>query len=210
MKLTIPEVLLLFALHDDRGTVHSVAYIGLDHALRGGVLAELKLRGYLQVRRSGEIRFHPSPPDPPPPGLLLTALQVLSSVRSPAQVQVWLEAIAIGIPDLRVRVLADLEARGILVYGARSRRGSPAPADVPVEMPPERVARREITAALDLREEVPPRQGILVALTVAVHLDGVVFEARRHEAEQLAAWVIDQDSIVRAVSAAIRRAEGDW
>jgi Golgi phosphoprotein 3 (GPP34) len=207
MSLTLPETLLLFALHDDRGTVHSVAYIGLDHALRGALLAELKLRGHLQVRTSGEARLTPRPPGPVRIPLFDEALTVLRAARSPAPVNAWIDTLAVGLPNVRARVLTTLESRGILVPTGPSRRLADAAtgsADV------ERRAREEVIAALRLRETIPPRLGMLVALTVAVHLDGVVFDSRRDEAEQLASWVTDRDSIVRAVTATIRRAEGEW
>lgn len=210
MLLTVPETLLLFALHDERGTVHSVAYIGLDHALRGAVLAELKLRGYLQVRTTGEIRFNPTRPPPPPPGLLRDTLVLLANARNPAPVQLWYDALALGLPNLRQRILDDLEARGILVPMPRARRGDPEITHPMADERPERRARKELHEALALKEDIAPRHGILVALTVAVHLDVVVFEGRREQAEQVAAWVSDRDSIVRSVTGAIRRAEGDW
>lgn len=209
MTLTLPETLLLFAMHDDRGTVHSVAYIGLDHALRGAVLAELKLRGYLQVRMSGEVRFHPNMPPPPPEALLRDALSLLTRARNPAPVTAWLELLGAGLPTLRARVLSALEGRGLVVPSARGRASAPPVVQGTGERP-DRAARADLLAGLDLRDQIPPRLGILAALTVAVHLDVVVFDARREDAEHLAAWVSDRDAIVRAVLTTIRRAEGEW
>lgn len=210
MTLTLPETLLLFALHDDRGTVHSVAYIGLDHALRGALVAELKLRGHVQVKASGDIRFHPQPPPPPPEPLLRDTLALLASARNPAPVSNWLETIGSAMPDLRARVLGALEVRRIVAPLSRGRGSIPPVPPRPDEERPDRATRRELLAGLDDREQISPRLGILTAFIVAVHLDLVVFESRREEAEQLAAWVSDRDSIVRAVISTIRRAEGDW
>ncbi|MEQ1507398.1 MAG: GPP34 family phosphoprotein, partial [Myxococcota bacterium] len=104
MPITLPEALLLFALHDDRGTVHSAAYLALDPGLRGAVLSELKLRGYVQVRTTGDIRFHPAPPAPPTIPFLREALDAVARCASPAPVGVWVDALAAAQPDQRTRV----------------------------------------------------------------------------------------------------------
>jgi hypothetical protein len=67
MHVPLPEALLLFALHDAKGTVHSVAFLAIDHALRAAVLCELKLRGHVQTRLPSEIRHHPRPRSRRPP-----------------------------------------------------------------------------------------------------------------------------------------------
>ncbi|MEQ1564739.1 MAG: GPP34 family phosphoprotein [Myxococcota bacterium] len=210
MSLTLPETLLLFALHDDRGTVHSVAYLGLDHALRGAVLAELKLRGHLQVRTAGDIRHHPSPPERPKLPFLCDALDVLASAKSPGSIASWLDLLAKGLPDLRARALAVLERRGILTSADRIRAVAAETTYPLSNRSAEDEARDQVVAALDAQHEVSPRLGVVIALTVACHLDEVVFGQRRDEADARAAWVADRDAVVRAVVEAIAKAEGQW
>jgi golgi phosphoprotein 3 len=210
MPLTLPETLLLFALHDDRGTVHSVAYLGLDHALRGALLAELKLRGLVQVRTAGDIRHHPQPPERPKLPFLSDALDILASAKSPAPVPAWLDALASGLPDLRARVLTVLERRGILTSADRVRAVSAETAYPLSDRTAEQTVRDQVIAALDQQGDIAPRLGIVVALTVACHLDEVVFGDRRDDADAVAAWVADRDAVVRAVVEAIAKAEGQW
>jgi hypothetical protein len=209
MSLTVPETLLLFALHDDKGTVHSVAYLALDHALRAAVLAELKLRGHVQVRTAGDIRRNPQPPDRPKLPFLCDALDVLASARNPAPVSVWLEALAKGLPDLRSRVLAVLERRGILTHLERAGAVASGVAWPMTEGSAEAAARDELLASLD-DPEVSPRLGLVTALTVACHLDAVVFGARQGDADARAQWVGERDAIVRTVIEEIARAEGQY
>ena len=75
--LPLPEALLLFALHDDTGTVVSSAFLSLDHTLRGAILAELRLRGFVQTRSDGMLRLHPEPPEARLEPVLAQALAVI-------------------------------------------------------------------------------------------------------------------------------------
>ena len=155
---TLPEALLLFALHDDRGTVHSAAFLALEPALRGSVLTELKLRGHLQVRNVGTvaqgtrpaIRWAPNAPPRPIELYLRDAMDVLTSVPSPSPVGVWLDALARGLPDLRARVSSALERRGIVISAERDPPSRTVPAIAyPLSDPSaERILRDEVNAAL--------------------------------------------------------------
>jgi len=219
---TLPEALLLFALHDDRGTVHSAAFLALEPALRGSVLSELKLRGHLQVRnvgdpaqgtRSGEIRWSPTPPPRPIELYLRDAMDVLGSVPSPSPVGTWLDALARGLPDLRARVSAALERRGVVISAERevhSRTVPPAVTYPLSDASAEQAIRDQVNAALGVGDAVSPRLGALIGLTVACHLDGVVFGERADEADARATWVADRDAILRAVVEVVAQAEGQW
>ena len=55
-----------------------------------------------------------------------------------------------------------------------------------------------------------PRLGALIGLSVACHLDTVVFAERADEADARATWVADRDAILRAVVEVIAQAEGQW
>lgn len=219
---TLPEALLLFALHDDRGTVHSAAFMALEPALRGSVLTELKLRGLLQARNvpatanatsTGEIRWNPHPPPRPTEPYLRDAVDVLTSVKSPSPVSVWLDALAKGLPDLRARVSSALERRGIIMSAERelpTRTVSPALAYPLSDPSAERTLREQVNEALGHGEALSPRLGSLIGLTVACHLDTVVFGERADEADARATWVADRDAILRAVVEVIAQAEGQW
>lgn len=207
MKLTLPETLLLFGLHDDKGTVHSAAYLALDPALRGAVVVELKLQGLVQIRSSGDVRWHPDPPERPSVPFLQAAIRALQQAPSPAPVSTWLAALAIGLPDLRNRVQASLERRGVL--GSPQRDDTLAP--IPVADPTvEAALRQQVVWALEDGERISPRLGSLVGLTVACHLGNVVFEDQADEADMRATWVADRDAVLRAVVESIAETEGEW
>lgn len=220
MRLTLPEALLLFALHDAKGTVHKVAFLAIDHGLRAALLAELKLRGHVQARlpgalqttpSEGEIRHHPRPSDPPTMPILRDALSALATAPSPAPPRAWLQRISEVMPDLRERLTAVLEQRGILGKVDRERAGLTDEVAHPLADGAVEAWQRAATlAALGRGDEIHPRDGVLVALTVACHLQHVVFGERAEEAEARAAWVAEREVIVAAAQRAIAEAEGEW
>lgn len=206
MTLTLPEALLLFSLRDDRGTVHSAAFLALDPALRGAVLAELKLQGHVQVRSNGALRWREGAGKPTHPLLLdgYTALsQVTASAGKESTVADWLAILADKLFDLRLRVVTVLERRNILKARDREMAWS---GDSEIEA----AVRDRLFLALDAQDAVSPRDGILIGLVVACHLGEVVFGPRAREATARAAWVSERDAIVRAVGATIAEIEGAW
>jgi hypothetical protein len=204
MTLTLPEELMLFALRDDRGTVHSAAFLALDPALRGAILAELKLQGHIQVRQSGELRrVQGTPPKNP---LVLDGYHALLGAPAPSTAERWFAILGEQLVGLRSRVVAVLERRGILVAAPKQERDFAWMSDQKLE----HAAQQRLLAALDAHDSLPPRDGILIALVVACHLDGVVFGPRAQEARTRAAWVSERDAVVRAVSSLVAEIEGAW
>jgi hypothetical protein len=204
MTLTLPEELMLFALRDDRGTVHSAAFLALDPALRGAILAELKLQGHIRVRGGGELRRIEGPPPTNP--LVLDGYHVLLGAPSPSTAERWFSILGEQLVGLRSRVVAVLERRGILVASPKQERELAWMGDQKIEQS----AQQRLIAALDAHDGLPPRDGILIALIVACHLDEVVFGARAQEAKARASWVADRDAVVRAVSSLVAEIEGAW
>ncbi|MCA9491444.1 MAG: GPP34 family phosphoprotein [Myxococcales bacterium] len=200
---------MLFALHDAKGTIHHAAFVAIDHGLRGALIAELKLRGYVQTRSDGTARLHPSAPRPPTTPLLRDGLAALAP--SPAPVTDWLDRLALVMPDLRVRTVALLEGRGLLRQEDRDRVGLvDAHAFPMVDGSAERACRRETLEALDAGDEITPRDGALVGLTVACHLEQEVLGGRAADGVARATWVGERDAVVRATVRAIAIAEGTW
>lgn len=210
VHVSLPEALVLFALHDERGTIHPAAGLALDHALRGAMLSELRLRGCIETRSSGDIRHSreqaPSPGNP----VLREAFAALEAAASPAPVRDWLTHLARVRPGLRGDLIGLLGDRGILDETDRDRAGIERRVHPSTDQSVESGLRTQAHAALDAGAAVVPRLGLLVAFTVACHLERVVFERRAQQAEDLAGWVADRDSVVRAVVQAIAEAEGRW
>lgn len=212
MNVTLPEALLLFALHDAKGTVHSVAFLAIDHALRAAVLAELKLRGHVQTRLPSEIRHHPRPPEAPTLPILRDALAALATAPSPGPVKAWSLRLAAVMPDLRERLTALLEHRGILAKIDRERAGLTDEVAFPLtDAGVEDDLKKALLGGLDAGPDIAPREGVLLALTVACHLHPLVVGGERSDAaEDRAGWVSDRDAIVAAATRAISEAEGEW
>ncbi len=210
VHVSLPEALVLFALHDERGTIHPAAGLALDHALRGAVLSELRLRGCIETRAVGDARRFRQPAPAPGNPVLREALAALDGAPSPAPVSDWLGFLARARPGLRTDLLELLAERGILDAADRDHPGIERRVHPSTDHSVESGLRTQAHAALDAGAAVVPRLGRLVAFTVACHIEHVVFERRAQQAEDLAGWVADRDSIVRAAVQAIAEAEGRW
>jgi len=207
--LPLPEALLLFALHDDKGTVVSSAFLALDHALRGAILAELRLRGFVQTRSDDVLRLHPDPPADPQEPVLAAALAILRGAPDEVPVADALLALERGLPDLRDAISASLAQQGILGESTVERMGLPDDVTHPM------TDREQEARLLDLvrgglndGDAISPRVGTLVGLTVAAHLEEEVFSDAAASAKERADWVAGQDAVLRAVRDAVERVEG--
>ena len=208
--LTLPETLLLFALHDERGTIRSEAWLGLDESLHASVLAELYLRGHIRVRSDGYVEHPLATPDTDSP-LLARALGVLRQ-SMPDALTGCHGVLEEGMPDIRDRVLGTLIVKSIV---------SPADIDRPSladseahptqDAGPEMTMRGHLRTALHEGVGMSRRAGILLGL---VHVNGL-FGALLPKSEQPIAmkwgdWVKERDPIVRLADVAVRKAEGSW
>ncbi len=207
--LPLPDTLLLFALHDDKGTVQAAAFLALDHALRGAALSELRLKGHVQTRSSGEFRLHPHPPGRPVEPVLAATLDALEALDGPCQVSKALDAVQRAIPDIRDDLVDSLTARGILREASVERMGLPTDTVHPLANGRvEAAARSVVRDGLSRKEAVSPRVGLLIGFVVAAHLEDDLFGAQADEARELAGWVAARDSTLRAVREAVELVEG--
>ncbi len=201
--LTLHESLLLFALHDDRGTIHSRAWLGLDDGLRGAVIAEWHLRGHLALRRGGLGSWTGRRKNGTP---LLDGLRRLleGSISTPTFVMDALFAgLEVHAPDLKERVERSLVARGIAFRGAIERHELEAGSTLHGATEEERAMLERVRAAIRQVERAPRRDGVLVGLVDALDLWPVLLpEAsaeRLEEARQAGAWVRRRDPICAEV-----------
>ncbi len=207
--LPLPEALLLFALHDDKGTVVSSAFLALDHTLRGAILAELRLRGFVQTRSDGMLRVHPNAPADPLEPVLDRAFQLLTADGGEQSAADALLALERGLPELRELISTELARRGILGESTLERMGLPD--DVVHPMADDRHEanlRQAVKEGVEgAGDTISPRLGTLVGLTVAAHLEGDVFDDIA-AAKARAEWVAERDAVLRAVREAVERVEG--
>ncbi|MCB9669493.1 MAG: GPP34 family phosphoprotein [Alphaproteobacteria bacterium] len=207
--LTLHESLLLFALHDDRGTVHSRAWLGLPDALRGAVVAEWQLRGHLEVTREGLASWTGVSPNSTPllDGLRATARGSIPS--SHFELDALLTTLEAHVHDLRGRVEASLVARGALMLGAIDRLELE---DTPLAhgtSDDERAMVEVVRATVARVATAPRRHGVLVALADALDLWPVLLPpSERGDARTAAAWVRARDPISRTVHARILDRQG--
>lgn len=208
--LSLPDTLVLFALHDDKGTVHPSAFLALDHGLRGAVLGELRLRGRVRTWRDGTLEISPGDAADP---LLDRALEILhAAVGDRGTVIDGLTALTAGLPTLRRWVIRRLEAADILVSADTERVLLPGSTTHPMtDGRLEAEALDSLLRAIDDGDAIQPRPGTLLALVEACHLIDVILPADAQDpARELAAWVRQRDAIAAAVQEAAERIEGLW
>lgn len=206
--LTLPETLLLFALHGERGTIHASAFMGLDDALRGAVIAELYLRGAIQVKHSGESRRAPDPTSHPTP-LLSDALLDLPDTGS---IDSWLATLESTLPNVRMRLVNGLVTKGILEISEKDRVNLEDSQVFSTANPlPEAEMIQHLHAAVDAGESMKRRQGMLVGLVHALELWSALLDPdKRERAREMGEWVLGRDAICRGTYKAVQIAQGTW
>lgn len=200
------QVLLLLALHDERGTPHPAAYIALDEGLRAAILADLRVRRRLRVLADG---VHPRSPEPTGDALLDEVLAGLAGVEA-GPAGGWLDAVRALLPDVRDRVTATLVATGVV-----ERRERDLPDLDPRQSLPMVAGDLEARTLARLREvlleggQVGPWEWHLVSLVEACNLIDVHFQgAERQVARDQAAEVRAQDVLGSALAEWVADAEG--
>jgi len=210
--LTLPEIVLLFALHDDKGTLHPSAFLAIDYGLRGACLCELRLRKVVQTRKNGGVRRHPTKFVPQGDPVLDQVIEALADAESPGTVADWLDVLQAKLPTLRSQITDGLENAGILGETDRERILLPGSVIHPMTDSKSEYAMLEtIRNGVRDGEKVQPRVGTLISLVGACNLIDVLFDVDdRAEARRMAEWVADRDAISRAVREHVARAEGTW
>lgn len=111
MQASLPEELLLLALHDEKGSVIPAAASVLNGALVGAILMELGLQGRLRENDDGALLAVPTPTGDE---ILNDALQRIADADRPRLPSYWVGRLARRMPRLKDRLLEQLVSRGIL------------------------------------------------------------------------------------------------
>ncbi|MEZ4322758.1 MAG: GPP34 family phosphoprotein [Myxococcota bacterium] len=208
--LSLPESLLLFSLHDERGTVHSAAFLGLDEALYAAVLGELMLRGTVRIRSDGALKV---PPDAPDSESLIEQLAYKAlSEASPDTVDAALEALRSGLGSLRSRLLTAVAAKGI-VRSAEIDRENLEDSQVhpTADAGPEAQMVAHVREGIAAGPAVSRRIGLLIGLVHALNLwDKLLPKEERAAARSVGAWVHERDAVCKAAAVSIAKADGSW
>lgn len=208
MSLPLPEALLLFALHPERGTILPSAYLSIDVGLRAAVLAELKLVGHVQARRDGRVRVHPEMRNRPQHPALRDVLDVLTQDCPEGTVRDWYELLERRLPDLKSPVAAVLRRRGLVRAVERQRSHLPQQPTFP---PADPSAREDqillLRASLGDGDDITPRSGMLLGLVAMCHLERSLFSDQAAVATARAEWVYERDAILRMGAGMVAEAE---
>jgi Golgi phosphoprotein 3 len=169
-RLFLPEEIMLLALRDKEGTVEPGTHY--QYAIAGAVLAELLLRGRINVEQKKKkifVRVVDSTPVGEP--LIDDCLAKIIGAKKPAQLQTWVQKLA-GVKNLKNRVAGQLSRRAILradedkVLGIFTRRVYPE-----VDPGPERQLIAGLRNAIFNEDrEVDPRTVILLSLANSAEL----------------------------------------
>ncbi|MCB9674184.1 MAG: GPP34 family phosphoprotein [Alphaproteobacteria bacterium] len=208
--LSLPEALLLFALHDARGTVHSAAFLGLDEALSAAVLGELLLRGAIRVRSDGALRLVDDPPDTDSMLMLLAARALLEA--EACTVDEALHALDTRLGAVRKRVVTALATKNILRAGEIDREGlADTETHAAADGSPEAGMLAHLREGIAAGPGVSRRIGLLIGLVHVLGLWSALLPEGEHAAACAAGdWVLERDAICRAARVAVQKAEGTW
>jgi hypothetical protein len=211
--LTLPEHLLLIALHDSRGTVHPAAFLALDIGLRAAVLCELRLQGRVQTSASGHMRRNPEGYKATRFPVLDRAMTILAAQPQPGPAKDWLLALESGLPDVREALTQMLVSRGILGQSDKERVGLPGTVTNPMldQQAEVDMKQRMADALNDGPDRTTARLGSLIALACSCNLVSAAFETtQQQDANDRADWVAERDAIVRALREVVAQTEGTW
>jgi Golgi phosphoprotein 3 len=201
--LTLPEEILLLALHDEKGTT------GIDsmyqYAIGGAVLAELLMRERIRLDSSKKKIVQTINAKPTGDALLDECLLKVSGARKLAAAQTWVSRFA-GVKDLKHRLAEGLCDRGILRADADkvmllfSRRIYPE-----IDPRPEQeLVDRLRQAVFGDSRDLDPHTVVLVALADSVSLLGNIFDKRELETrKQRLADIVEGNAMAEATKRAI-------
>jgi golgi phosphoprotein 3 len=173
MQASLPEELLLLALHDEKGSVIPAAAAPLNGALIGAVLMELSLAGRLREDADGSVLADPRPTGD---AVLDDALQRIADADRPRMPSYWVGRLARRMPRLKDRLLEQLVSRGVLerrerrilwVFPSRSFPLADAAA--------EQQARDRVRAVILEDQPADQRTAALIGLVRACNLIDEVF-----------------------------------
>jgi Golgi phosphoprotein 3 len=202
-SLSLPEEILLLALHDEKGSTGVESMY--QYAIGGAILAELLMRNRVRLDSSQKRTVHLVTAKPLGDPLLDECLGRLSAARRPAAAQTWVSRFA-GIKRLKHRLAERLCERGILrpdedkVMLVFSRRTYPQ-----IDPQPEQAVVQRLRQAIftDSRH-LEPRTVVLVALADSAGLLRNVFGKKElRNRKQRIAGIVQGEATAEATREAI-------
>lgn len=201
--LSLPEEIMLLALHDEKGTT------GLEsmyqYAIGGAVLAELVMRGRVRLDTSKKKLVHLVNAKPLGDPLLDDCLTKMSVARKSAGAQTWVSRFA-GVKNLKHHLAERLCDHGILradrekIMLLFSRRIYPE-----IDPAPERnLIERLRQAIFSEGGNVDPRTVVLVALADSASLLNKIFDKKELKGRKdRIARIVEGEAMAEATKEAI-------
>ncbi|MEQ8201018.1 MAG: GPP34 family phosphoprotein [Syntrophomonadaceae bacterium] len=197
--LTLPEQLLLLALHDQKGTILSSASISINYGLAGAVLTELALREKVEIRDKKLVLLNRSLTGDDILDAALT--QIINSAKE-RKADHWVNKLAGSKMRLKQSILERLVKKGILkVEEHKILWVFDSPHYPMKDASEEKTVREKLRRLLLRREEAEARTVALMGLVSACGLTGEIFTRTEiKEAKQKIKAIMKNDPVAKAVA----------
>ncbi len=196
--LTLPEQLLLLALHDQKGTILTNASMSIEYGLAGAVIMELALLEKVEVRNKKLVLVERSHTGD---DILDQAMNLLRDSAKERDIAYWINRFTSKM-KIKPSVLQRLVKQGILKYEEHKILGLFDSPHYPTRNPDEEKQIREQIRRLVLRRDVAEaRTPALMGLVKACGLTNEIFTRQeRKEAKQRIKEIMAGDQIAKAVA----------
>ncbi len=197
--LTLPEQLLLLALHDQKGTILSSASISIEYGLAGAVLTELALRQRAEIRDKKLVLIDTSSTGDE---VLDEAITQIKSSAKLRKADYWVHKLTGKKMKIKQAMLERLVKKGILKIDEHRILWLFDSPHYPTRDFSEEKAIREQLRRLVLRgDEADTRTVVLMGLVNACGLTGEIFtKPERKEAKKRIKEIMQNDQIAKAVA----------
>lgn len=197
--LTLPEQLLLLALHDQKGTILSSASISIEYGLAGAVLTELALRQRAEIRDKKLVLTDAASTGDDVLDLVMT--QIKNSAK-PRKADYWVNKLIGKKIGIKQAMLERLVKKGILkVEEHKILWLFDSPHYPTKDSNEEKTIREQLRRLVLRREAADTRTTVLMGLVSACGLTGEIFtRPERKEAKQRIKEIMQDDQIAKAVA----------
>ncbi len=195
--LTLPEQLLLLALHDEKGTILSTASISIKYGLAGAVIMELALREKVVIRDKKLVLINDSYTGD---NVLDEAMTQIKKLGKGKNAGYWVNKLQnIKIQELILDRLVD---KGILKTEEHKILWIFDSPHYPMKDSEEELGIREQIRRIVLHKDIAEaRVAVLIGLVNACRLTNEIFsKEERKEAKKRIKEIIDNDLIAKAVA----------
>lgn len=196
--LTLPEQLLLIALHDEKGTILSTASISIRYGLAGAVIMELALHEKLEIRDKKLILINDSYIGD---NVLDEAISQIKTIDKAKNAGYWINKLS-GKIKVQELLLSRLVEKGILKMEEHKIFWIFDSPHYPMKDSGEESEVREKIRRIVLHKDIADtRIAVLIGLVNACRLTNEIFSKdERKEAKTRIKEIIENDIIAKSVA----------